>query len=51
VSYEQYKPLMIRPNSRGKITAAQRLRAGFSRWFYEDRIEPPSQGEIESGHH
>jgi ubiquinol-cytochrome c reductase cytochrome b subunit len=51
VSYEQYKPLMIRPNSRGKITAAQRLRAGFSRWFYEHRIEPPSQGEIESGHH
>ncbi|HWU57172.1 MAG TPA: ubiquinol-cytochrome c reductase cytochrome b subunit [Microbacteriaceae bacterium] len=51
VSYEQYKPLMIRPNSRGKITPAQRLRAGFSRWFYEDRIEPPTQGEIESGHH
>jgi ubiquinol-cytochrome c reductase cytochrome b subunit len=50
VSYEQYKPLMIRPNSRGKITASQRLRAGFSRWFHEDRIEPPTQGEIESGH-
>jgi len=50
VSYESYRPLMIRPNSRGKITSMQRLRAGFSRWFYEDRIEPPTRGEIEGGH-
>jgi len=50
VSYETYKPVMIRPNSRGKITAAQRLRAGMSHWFYEDRLEPPTRGEIEGGH-
>jgi len=51
VSYESYKPLMIRPNARGKITFGQRLRAGFSRWFFEDRIEPPTLPEIEAGGH
>src|SRR5690606_24238242 len=35
VSYNNYKPLMIRPNDSGKITARQRLRAWFSRWFFE----------------
>ncbi|AWB86309.1 cytochrome b [Mycetocola zhujimingii] len=50
VSYDDYKPLMIRPNARGKITAAQKLRAGFSRWFFEDRIAPVSRTEIESSH-
>ncbi|MBG6237957.1 ubiquinol-cytochrome c reductase cytochrome b subunit [Mycetocola sp. CAN_C7] len=50
VSHESYKPLMIRPNARGQISVAQRARAGFSRWFFEDRIDPVSQTEIESSH-
>ena len=50
-SYNEYKPLMIRPNADGKITAGQRMRAGLSRWFFEDRIIPVSKNEIESGHH
>jgi len=50
-SYNEYKPLMIRPNADGKITGNQRFRAGLSRWFFEDRIIPVSKGEIESGHH
>ncbi|GAB2514235.1 cytochrome bc1 complex cytochrome b subunit [Paramicrobacterium agarici] len=50
VSQDSYKPLMIRPNSRGKITTAQRLRAGLSRWFFEDRIAPVTQTEIERSH-
>ncbi len=45
-----YQPLMIRPNARGQITVAQRARAGLSRWFFEDRIDPVSQTEIESSH-
>lgn len=49
-SYTEYQPLMIRPNADGKITGSQRLRAGMSRWFFEDRIIPVSKGEIESGH-
>jgi ubiquinol-cytochrome c reductase cytochrome b subunit len=50
VSYHDYKPLMIRPNSRGKISVGQRARASLSRWFFEDRITPPSRGEIEASH-
>jgi ubiquinol-cytochrome c reductase cytochrome b subunit len=50
VSYEAYEPLMLRPNKRGKITAANRVRAGLSRWFFEDRLVPPTRGELESGH-
>jgi len=49
-SYHEYKPLMIRPNADGKITNGQRLRAGISRWFFEDRITPVTKGEIESSH-
>ncbi|MBN9630246.1 MAG: ubiquinol-cytochrome c reductase cytochrome b subunit [Actinobacteria bacterium] len=50
VSYEAYEPLMIRPNKRGKITAGTRMRASLSRWFFEDRLVPPTLGELESGH-
>jgi len=50
VSFESYEPLMLRPNRRGKITAANRMRAGLSRWFFEDRLMPPTRGELESGH-
>jgi len=49
-SYTDYEPLMVRPNSNGQITVNQRLRAGFSRWFFEDRIIPVSKGEIERSH-
>ncbi|AMB58539.1 cytochrome b [Microterricola viridarii] len=50
VDYTDYKPLMIRPNAKGKITAGQRLRAGLSRWFFEDRISPVTKTEIEQSH-
>ncbi|MDR6970877.1 cytochrome b [Leifsonia shinshuensis] len=50
VSFETYEPLMLRPNRRGKITAANRVRAGLSRWFFEDRLVPPTRGELESSH-
>ena len=50
VSFESYEPLMIRPNKRGKITAGNRMRSSLSRWFFEDRILPPTKGELESGH-
>ncbi len=50
VSYSDYKPLMIRPNAQGKITTGQKLRAGMSRWFFEDRIEPVGSTELEQSH-
>lgn len=51
VSYEEYQPLMVRPDARGRITARQRVRAGLSRWFFEDRISPVTQKELESQRH
>ena len=41
------------PERRGKITFGQRMRAGLSRWFFEDRISPVTTGEIEQSkdHH
>jgi ubiquinol-cytochrome c reductase cytochrome b subunit len=50
VSYNEYKPLMIRPNDNGRITAAQRVRAGLSRWFFEDRISPVTSTDVERSH-
>ena len=43
VSFDDYEPLMIRPNKRGRITVTQRVRAVLSRWFFEDRITPVTQ--------
>ncbi|MCB1274471.1 MAG: ubiquinol-cytochrome c reductase cytochrome b subunit, partial [Leucobacter sp.] len=51
VSYHSYEPLMLRPNADGKIPFRKRLRAGISRWFYQDRIVPPTQGEIDASAH
>ncbi len=51
VSFDEYQPIMIRPNDQGKITVNQRVRATLSRWFFEDRIAPVTQNELESQKH
>ena len=50
VSFDDYAPLMLRPNSRGRITVTQRVRAVLSRWFFEDRIAPVTRAELEQQH-
>ncbi|MGY4856804.1 cytochrome bc1 complex cytochrome b subunit [Cryobacterium sp. AP23] len=50
VSYADYKPLTLTPNAKGKISPAQRVRAGLSRWFFEDRIAPVGSKELEESH-
>ena len=50
VSYSDFKPLMLRPNAQGKIGVAEKLRAGLSRWFFEDRITPVTQTELDHAH-
>jgi len=50
VSYLDYKPLMIRPDERGRISVAQRARAGLSAWFFEDRISPATRTDLEKQH-
>lgn len=51
VSFDEYQPLMVRPDDRGRITARQRVRAGLSRWFFEDRISPVTARELEEQRH
>ncbi|WP_105036823.1 cytochrome bc1 complex cytochrome b subunit [Cryobacterium aureum] len=50
VSYSDFKPLMLRPNAQGKIGPAEKVRAGLSRWFFEDRITPVTQTELNQAH-
>jgi ubiquinol-cytochrome c reductase cytochrome b subunit len=47
LDFEEYKPLTVRPNDQGKITVGTRLRAGFSKWFFEDRVMPIGKKELE----
>jgi ubiquinol-cytochrome c reductase cytochrome b subunit len=50
LSFEDYKPLMLRPDAKGRISAGQRTRALLSNWFFEDRIAPVSATELEQSH-
>ncbi|HEX3678360.1 MAG TPA: cytochrome b, partial [Galbitalea sp.] len=51
VSFEDYKPLMLRPNAKGQISPAERFRSAISNWFFEDRIAPVTATELEQQHH
>jgi ubiquinol-cytochrome c reductase cytochrome b subunit len=51
VDFKDYQPTLARPNSQGKITVGARLRAGLSRFYFEDRIVPVSQTELDAAHH
>ncbi|WP_348681368.1 cytochrome bc complex cytochrome b subunit [uncultured Microbacterium sp.] len=47
VDFETYEPLVVRPNSRGQIPWHQHFRASLSRWFFEDRLAPVTQAEVD----
>ena len=52
VDFKDYKPTLARPNSQGKITFSSRIRASLSKFYFEDRIAPATQTEIdEAAHH
>ena len=46
VDFEIYEPLVVRPNARGQIAWHQNLRASISRWFFEDRLTPITQSDV-----
>jgi ubiquinol-cytochrome c reductase cytochrome b subunit len=48
VAFEEYEPAIVRPNAQGKITLGSRIRAGVSRFYFEDRITPVTNDEIEA---
>lgn len=52
VDFKDYKPTLARPNAQGKITVSSRIRASLSKFYFEDRIAPATQTEIdEAAHH
>ena len=48
VDYETYEPLVVRPNAKGRIPWTQNLRSAISRWFFEDRLQPLTQAELDA---
>ena len=48
VDYETFAPLVVRPNAQGRIAWHENLRSGISRWFFEDRLTPVTQSEIDA---
>jgi ubiquinol-cytochrome c reductase cytochrome b subunit len=50
VDFVDYKPTLARPNAEGKITVGARVRAAFSRFYFEDRIAPVTAGELAAAH-
>jgi ubiquinol-cytochrome c reductase cytochrome b subunit len=51
VDFKDYQPTLARPNTQGKITISARIRAGLSRFYFEDRIAPVTQTELDAAHH
>ncbi|MDN3496054.1 ubiquinol-cytochrome c reductase cytochrome b subunit [Planococcus sp. APC 4015] len=48
VDFETYEPLVVRPNAKGQIPWHENVRAVVSRWFFEDRLSPVTQSEIDA---
>ncbi len=49
--YKTYRPVAATANSKGRITFSSRARAAWSRFFFEDRVEPVTQTELAAAHH
>ena len=47
VDFKDYKPTIVRPNEEGKITVGTRIRSALSRIYFEDRISPVSQTDLD----
>jgi ubiquinol-cytochrome c reductase cytochrome b subunit len=48
VDFKDYRPTVVRPNEKGKITVGTRIRAALSRLYFEDRIAPVTQSELDA---
>jgi ubiquinol-cytochrome c reductase cytochrome b subunit len=47
VDFKDYRPTIVRPNEKGKITVGTHIRSALSRIYFEDRISPVSQTELD----
>ncbi len=48
VDFEEYEPLVVRPNARGSIPWHENVRSSISRWFFEDRLQPVTQADVDA---
>ncbi|MDF2491637.1 MAG: qcrB [Microbacterium sp.] len=48
IDNEVNEPLVVRPNAQGRIPWHENVRASISRWFFEDRLVPLTQAEIDA---
>ncbi|WP_431071982.1 cytochrome bc1 complex cytochrome b subunit [Microbacterium phyllosphaerae] len=48
IDVDGYEPLVVRPNAKGRISWTENLRSSVSRWFFEDRLAPLTQAEVEA---
>ena len=51
VDFQDYEPVLARPNKHGKITAMGKFRAALTRFYFEDRISPVTKTELEEARH
>jgi ubiquinol-cytochrome c reductase cytochrome b subunit len=50
VDESEHAPLVLRPDSSGRVRWTSRLRVQLSRFFFEDRISPAAPPELETPH-
>jgi ubiquinol-cytochrome c reductase cytochrome b subunit len=48
IDVEGYAPLVVRPNAKGRIPWTENVRSAVSRWFFEDRLMPLTQADIDA---
>ena len=51
VDFKSYQPTLARPNEDGKITVKARVRASFSKFYFQDRVAPVDQLELDEANH
>jgi ubiquinol-cytochrome c reductase cytochrome b subunit len=48
IDIEGYAPLVVRPNAKGRIPWTENVRSAVSRWFFEDRLVPLTQADLDA---
>jgi ubiquinol-cytochrome c reductase cytochrome b subunit len=51
VDFKGYVPTLARPNADGKITVSARIRASLSKFYFQDRVAPVTQLELDEANH
>lgn len=51
VNFESPAPLAAQPNKKGKISFAEKTRAGLSKIWFQDRVVSVTPAELEAAHH